>query len=104
MKVQPSLSITDKLKGLHIVYCTETGNALAMTNHRQDQWSRFDAQGFTADDLRCVIQYIRRVFYRKDSNCRLDTRGRDVHPSHARIIIDKNRMATCQLCAHQWKV
>ena len=60
---QPPLTCFDLIKGVHIVYCEESGNALRLTNHIQDQWSRWLRNEWTADDMRCVIRYIRRRYY-----------------------------------------
>lgn len=65
-KTQPSLSCVDKLRGFHVIYCEEAENPLSLTNFRMDQWARWETNGWTADDLRCVIRYIKRRFYDKN--------------------------------------
>ncbi len=66
MTTQPTLGSHDKIKALHILYCTESGNSLPLNIFRTDVWSRWEAQGFTAEDLRLVIRYIKKNFHSPD--------------------------------------
>lgn len=65
-RTEPPLTDQDKIKGMHIVFCAETGNQLRLTMPYMDDWARWMANGWTADDLRVTIRYIRKTFYRKD--------------------------------------
>lgn len=54
------------IDALHIVYCSESGNAVSLTMPVIDDWKRWMANGWTVDDLRTTIRYLKKTFSRND--------------------------------------
>ena len=48
------------ISSLHAAYCQATGFDLPLRFDRQRAWFEFDKAGFTAEDLRLVVRWIRR--------------------------------------------
>lgn len=63
---QPHLTEQDRVKGIHITYCQESGNAISLTLHRMMIWQAWLRHGWTSEDLKATIRYIRKRYYNRD--------------------------------------
>lgn len=63
---QPHFTEEDRVKGVHIVFCHETGNPISLTLHRMMIWQAWLRHGWTADDIKTTVRYIRKRYFNPD--------------------------------------
>jgi hypothetical protein len=59
------MSAHDQIQLLHAAYCAETGYEIRFTMDFEHAWFDIHRQGFTAEDVRLVINYLRKLYFKR---------------------------------------